>query len=180
MIHRGIQTRRDPGRPASRTRDTCGTCVHIANGTTGRLPRGPCPPPRGYGLMEPVRRAAVRDRGPGLVEEPHAARDETSTAEAAQTHVSNRNRVNYRVVREIYVPVALPPTGARDRQPSRCAFRVAPGAMLYRSNLSIRDDDTGYTAHDSGDRRSRVRRGSCPRSRVKRSITSFARPPPAL
>jgi hypothetical protein len=130
--------------------------------------------------MEPVRRAAVRDRGPGLVEEPHAARDETSTAEAAQTHVSNRNRVNYRVVREIYVPVALPPTGARDRQPSRCAFRVAPGAMLYRSNLSIRDDDTGYTAHDSGDRRSRVRRGSCPRSRVKRSITSFARPPPAL
>ena len=60
----------------------------VANGTTVD-----CPPPR---IWSPYA-ARVRDRGPGLVaEEPHAARDETSTAEAAQTHVSNRNRVNNR------------------------------------------------------------------------------------
>ena len=59
--------------------------------------RSDCPRRPVYGRPYAAR---VRDRGPGLVEEPHAARDETSTAEAAQTHVSNRNRVNYRVVRD--------------------------------------------------------------------------------
>ena len=85
--------------------------------------------------MEPVRRAAVRDRGPGLVEEPHAARDETSTAEAAQTHVSNR--VIALIIASFgtsYVPVAL--AGARDRQPSRsCLLCVSRRPGRYALSL---------------------------------------------
>ena len=44
-----------------------------------------CPAPRGA-----VRRAGTRPPRPGPGRGAHAARDETSTAEAAQTHVSNR------------------------------------------------------------------------------------------
>ena len=100
--------------------------MHIANGTKGgvtaRRPVYGARTPRGYG---------VRDRGPGLVEEPHApARDETSTAEAAQTHVSNRNRVNYRVVRDD-LRTSGSPRGARvtASAQSLCVSYASPRAL---------------------------------------------------
>ena len=64
--------------------------------------------------------------------------------------------------------------------PVACAFRVAPGlcSIALTSIHSIRDDDTPPTiAVTGGPRRSsRVLSAVF----VKRGITSFARPPPAL
>ena len=87
---------------------------------------------------------------------------------------------------EIYIPVAL---RARDPRPASaplatgpvaCAFSVAPGlcSIALTSIHSIRDDDTPPTiAVTGGPRRSsRVLSAVF----VKRGITSFARPPPAL
>ena len=111
--------------------------------------------------------ARVRDRRVQV-------RVEELTQRVTRRPRQRQRRRTFRIVisrrSEIYIPVALRARDPRQptrHRPSRLCVSRRPGSMLYRSNLSIhsiRDDDTGYTAHDSGDRRSRVRRGSCPRS----------------
>ena len=115
-----------------------------------------------------VRRAGTRPRPPrpGPGRGAHAARDETSTAEAAQTHVSNRYIASFGDLHRTGSPLrARDPRQPTRHRPSRLCVSRRPGSMLYRSNLYPLDPRRRYTAHDSGDWRSAAFVApSCPRS----------------